>query len=113
MVASQTESAPQQQKISVQAAVVVEDEEEEEDEEYLVSDTNRVLLDANQMLIDLKNEIDRKTTLIDNNALLLEGLKGELTRKTESLEQLRQSHKQAMFEKDKLVGIVIQGDRVI
>lgn len=112
MVASQTESAPQQQQISVQAAVVVEDEEEE-DEEYLVSDTNRVLLDANQMLIDLKNEIDRKTTLIDNNALLLEGLKGEVTRKTESLEQLRQSHKQAMFEKDKLVGIVIQGYRVI
>lgn len=91
---------------------MVEDEEEE-DEEYLVSDTNRVLLDANQMLIDLKNEIDRKTTLIDNNALLLEGLKSELTRKTESLEQLRQSHKQAMFEKDKLVGIVIQGYRVI
>lgn len=112
MVASQTESAPQQQQISVQAAVVVEDEEEE-DEEYLVSDTNRVLLDANQMLIDLKNEIDRKTTLIDNNALLLEGLKCEVTRKTENLEQLRQSHKQAMFEKDKLVGIVIQGYRVI
>lgn len=75
----------------------------EEDEDFLMTDTNRVLLDANQMLIDLKNEIDNKNLLINKNTLLLEELKGEVTKKTQSLEQLKKGHKEVLFEKDKLV----------
>lgn len=80
-----------------------DEEEEEEEVDFIVSDTNRVLFDANQMLIDLKNEIDRKNALISNNSLLVEGLKEEVARKTENLEEIRKGHKKELFDKDKLV----------
>lgn len=81
--------------------------EADEEAEFLLSDTNRVLLDANQMLLDLKREIDRKNLLISSNGQQLEELKAEVAKKAESLEQLKKGHKEAIFEKDKLVMFVV------
>ena len=86
--------------------VAQDEQQNEEEEDFLVSDTNRILFDANQMLIDLKNEIDKKNALITNNVLLVEGLKEEVAKKTEDLEELKKGHKREIFEKDKLVIIV-------
>lgn len=86
-----------------QQTTTIDSDQMEEDEEFLISDTNRVLFDANRMLIDLKNEIDNKNLVINNNSLLLEGLKEEVAKKTQSLEQLKKGHKEVLFEKDKLV----------
>lgn len=93
----------QQDRIKDEKEKDQEVEEEEEEVDFIISDTNRVLFDANQMLIDLKNEIDRKNALISNNLLLVEGLKEEVARKTENLEEIRRGHKRELFEKDKLV----------
>lgn len=104
MVANQVESAlPLQNEHQEHNLHPSSDPLEEEDEDFLISDTNRVLFDANRMLIDLKNEIDNKNLVINNNSLLLEGLKEEVAKKTQSLEQLRKGHKEALFEKDKMV----------
>lgn len=101
MVATQAEGSCVQ-LLQQQSDLQISDQIEE-DEDFLMTDTNRVLLDANQMLIDLKNEIDNKNLLINKNSLLLEELKGEVTKKTQSLEQLKKGHKEVLFEKDKLV----------
>lgn len=105
MVANQVESAQFQHDLQQhqQTTTSIDSDQMEEDEEFLISDTNRVLFDANRMLIDLKNEIDNKNLVINNNSLLLEGLKDEVAKKTQSLEQLKKGHKEVLFEKDKLV----------
>lgn len=105
MVANQVEMSSQFQHDlqQHQQTTTIDSDQMEEDEEFLISDTNRVLFDANRMLIDLKNEIDNKNLVINNNSLLLEGLKEEVAKKTQSLEQLKKGHKEVLFEKDKLV----------
>lgn len=101
MVATQTGKSSQVQLQQQQDQLV--GDQADEDEDFLMTDTNRVLLDANQMLIDLKNEIDNKNLLISNNSLLLEGLKEEVAKKTQSVEELRRGHREVVFEKDKMV----------
>lgn len=101
MVATQTGNSSQVQLQQQQDQLV--GDQADEDEDFLMTDTNRVLLDANQMLIDLKNEIDNKNLLIRNNSLLLEGLKEEVAKKTQSVEELRRGHREVVFEKDKMV----------
>ena len=84
------------------------DQIDEDEDDFLLSTTNRVILDANQMLLDLKREIDNKNLLINNNSLRLEELKQEVTRKSQDLEELKKGHKEALFEKDKLVMNIIE-----
>lgn len=79
------------------------DQIDEDEDDFLLSTTNRVILDANQMLLDLKREIDNKNLLISNNSLRLDELKQEVARKSQDLEELKKGHKEALFEKDKLV----------
>lgn len=98
MVSSSTEACVQRD-VDKQ----VNQEMEDETEEFYMNNTNKIILDANQMLLDLKNEIDNKNLQIQRNKQQLDGLKEEVAVKSESLEELKQGHKAELFEKDKLV----------
>lgn len=96
MVASETECSPGHNIPSVAA-------EDDDDDDFIVTDANRVLFDANQMLIDLKNEIDKKNAQIQNNEALVEKLREEVAKSSVYLETVKKSFKEELFDKDKLV----------
>lgn len=99
MVASGTECSSAQNTLAFA--------EDDDSEDFIVTDANRVLFDANQMLIDLKNEIDKKNATIQSNDALVEELKVEVARTTADIETIKQSFKEELFEKDKLVKLAM------
>lgn len=81
--------------------------EDDDDEDFIVTDANRVLFDANQMLIDLKNEIDKKNALIQGNGIVVEQLKEEVVKNSTLLDSVKKSFKEELFDKDKLVSLEV------
>lgn len=72
-------------------------------DEVSVSDPNKILCDANQMLIDLKNEIDRKNVQINSNESMVLELRNALTVQETTLSTWKRTSREELFSKEKMV----------